>query len=185
MAWVTLSHLRHFFHISTIPYTIGLNKNTIAILLNICKWRLWVASTVCSLSQFGTTSPFSVLLLSQSLTSSSTLNFRNWGSLVLIRLLNKNCAGLIPVVEWGVPSVHFWSPITTFCCVSGYCSFVFQSPHLPVAIRVWFAGAQFSFPVWSKTLLVLRWRHRPTHPILRYCLVMGPERPNSKEFKNA
>ena len=45
VAWGTLSRSRHFFHmghISTVLYTIGLNKNTITILLNNCKWRLFI-----------------------------------------------------------------------------------------------------------------------------------------------
>ena len=81
-----------------------------------------MALTVCSLSpasvtpyhllesrfhvhSFGSlhaTFPFSFLSLSRSRTSSSMLNPWRWGSLVLIRLLNKSSAGLTPVVECGV-----------------------------------------------------------------------------------
>ena len=37
----------------------------------------------------------------------------------------------------------------------------------------------------SKIILVFRWRHSPTRPILRYCLVVGPEKANFTDFENS
>ena len=37
----------------------------------------------------------------------------------------------------------------------------------------------------SKTILVLQWRHGLTRPILRYCLVVGPEKASFTDFENS
>ena len=170
VAWGALCCSRYFF--TCVLYAICLDKNTIAILLNNCKGRLygvdslfsfsclnntlspfWISLSCAFLLQFAHTFPFSFLSLSLSLTSSSSLNSCSWGSLVLMHLPNNISVGLTPVVVWGVlqyiikklsiSHLQLRPFAWAICRHFRILRFFLSISHLLVAIRVWFASVQF------------------------------------------